>query len=48
MLALLAGSLIGLSANDLVGVHDKTALLALADMRFQFQACLKVIQIGAV
>src|ERR1017187_9954832 len=33
LLALLAGSLIGLGANDLVGVHDKTALLALADMR---------------
>jgi len=30
VLALLAGSLIGLSSNDLVGVHDKTALLALA------------------
>ena len=36
-----------LGADDLVGIDDKAALFALADMRLQFKACLKVIQIGA-
>jgi hypothetical protein len=39
--ALLAGRLIRLGTDDLVGVHDKAALLALPDMRLQFQGLLE-------
>ncbi len=41
MLAFLAGRLIRLGADDLVSVHDKTALLALPDMGLQFQGLLE-------
>ena len=37
-LALLAGVRVGLGADDLVGIDDKTAVLALADMGFKFRA----------
>ena len=35
--ALLAGVRVGLGAGDLVGINDKTALLALADMGVEFR-----------
>jgi hypothetical protein len=41
VLALLAGGLIRLDADDLVRVHDKISLLTLADVSFQFRCLLE-------
>jgi hypothetical protein len=46
-LGFLAGLAVRLGADDLVGVHDKAAMLALRTEALSSLACLKVIQIGA-
>ena len=43
----LARRSVGLGADDLVGIDDEAAVLALADMAFSSVACLYVIQTGA-
>ena len=41
MLVLLAGLGVGLGADDLVGIDDKAALLALADMGLEVERLLE-------